>query len=224
MRVVPVALELEHTVDQMLEDTRSGDRSVLRHVADQEQRDAGLLPDAQQSSGGLPHLRDGARGRPDVGRVQRLHRIDHADRRPLPLERRADRVQVGLGEDLDPLGAAEPRRPELDLRIRLLPSDEQRSAVARDRRERHQQQGRLPHARLSADEHERRGDEPASEDPVQFGDAGRDPLASSTSTSTSRSTGRGAAPFPRGAAGGASSTSVPKLPQPGQRPSQRPVD
>ena len=48
--------------------------------------------------------------------------------------------------------------------------------------------------------------------------------ASSTSTSTSRSTGRGAAPFPLDAAGGASSTSVPKLPQPGQRPSQRPVD
>ena len=53
--MVPVALELEHAVDQVLEDTWTGDRSVLRHVTNQEQRDAGLLADAKEPRGGL-HL------------------------------------------------------------------------------------------------------------------------------------------------------------------------
>ena len=174
--MIPVALELEHAVDEVLEDARPGDRPVLRHMADQEQRDAGLLPDAEQAAGCLSHLRDRSRSRPDVGRVERLHRVDHADCRALALERRADCVQVGLGKDLDPLRAAEPRRPQLDLRRRLLAGDEQRSAVAGDRRERHQQERRLPHSWLPADEHERGGDEPAAEDPVELCDAGRDPL------------------------------------------------
>ena len=43
VRVVAVALELEHAVDEVLEHARAGDRAVLRHVADEEERDAGLL-------------------------------------------------------------------------------------------------------------------------------------------------------------------------------------
>ena len=38
--MVPVALELEHAVDEVLEHPRAGDRAVLRHVADEEERDA----------------------------------------------------------------------------------------------------------------------------------------------------------------------------------------
>ena len=41
--VVAVALELEHAVDEVLEHARPGDRAVLRHVADEERRDARLL-------------------------------------------------------------------------------------------------------------------------------------------------------------------------------------
>ena len=48
MRVVAVALELEHAVDEMLEHARAGDRAILRHVADEHRRDAELLRDAQQ--------------------------------------------------------------------------------------------------------------------------------------------------------------------------------
>ena len=56
VRVVAVALELEHAVDEVLEHARAGDRAVLRHVADEDRRDAGLLRDAQQPRRGLAHL------------------------------------------------------------------------------------------------------------------------------------------------------------------------
>src|SRR5918999_151756 len=72
MRVVAVTLELEHAVDEVFEHTRPGHRTVLRHVANQEKRDSGLLGNAQQPSRRLPNLRDGARRRADVWRVERL--------------------------------------------------------------------------------------------------------------------------------------------------------
>jgi hypothetical protein len=54
--VVAVALELEHAVDEVLEDSRAGDGAVLRDVADEEEGDAGLLSDAQKAGCCLPDL------------------------------------------------------------------------------------------------------------------------------------------------------------------------
>ena len=176
MRVVAVALELQHAVDEMLEHARPGDRAVLGDVPDEERRDAGLLRDPQQPRRRLAHLRDRARRRADLLRPERLHRVDHADGGPLALERGAHGVELRLGEDLDVVAAAEPRRPELHLRDRLLTGHEQRATVARDRAERGQQQRRLADSRLAADEHERRGHEPAAEHAVELGHAGRDPV------------------------------------------------
>ena len=92
-------------------------------------------------------------------------------------ERRAHDVQVGLGEDLDRLGAAEPRRAKRDLRGRLLAGHEERATpAARDRSERAEQERRLPDARLPADEDERGGNETAAENPIELGHAGGDAL------------------------------------------------
>ena len=63
MLVVAVALELQDAVDEVLEDTRPGDGAVLRDVADEDGRDAGLLRDAQKPSRGLAHLCDRAGSR-----------------------------------------------------------------------------------------------------------------------------------------------------------------
>ena len=174
--MVAVALELQHAVDEVLEHARAGDRAVLRHVADEERGDAVLLRDAQQATRGLAHLRDRARRGADLLRPERLHRVDHADGGPLALERLADDVELGLGEDLDVVAAAEARRAQLHLRDRLLAGDEERAPLARDRAERGQEQRRLADARLAADEHERRGHEPAAEHTVELGHAGRDAL------------------------------------------------
>ena len=66
VRVVAVALELEHAVDEVLEHARPGDRAVLRHVPDEEERDARLLADPQQPRGGLAHLADRSGRRADL--------------------------------------------------------------------------------------------------------------------------------------------------------------
>src|SRR5262249_44691023 len=58
MRVVPVALELEDAIDEMLEHARARDRSVLRHVPDEYRRDAGRLGRPQQTRSGFAHLTD----------------------------------------------------------------------------------------------------------------------------------------------------------------------
>ncbi len=223
VRAVAVALELEHAVDEVLEHARAGDRAVLRHVADEEDGDAVLLRDAQQASGGLAHLGDRAGRRAELGRVERLHRVDHADVGPLALERRADRLELGLGEDLDAPRSRRAGRRAASPARRLLAGDEQRAALrARDRAQRHQQQRRLADARLAADEDERGGNEPAAEHAVELGDAGRDALGLlglDVDQAQERLRGRG------GRAARVnfdSSTSVPNSPQPGQRPNQRP--
>src|SRR6476619_6286485 len=74
--VIPVALELQDAVDEVLEHARAGDRAVLRHVADEDRRDAQLLRRAHQAPGGLTHLRDRAGRRPDLRRIQGLHGVD----------------------------------------------------------------------------------------------------------------------------------------------------
>ena len=110
-----------------------------------------------------------------LGGVERLHRVDHAHIRPLALEHRADRVELGLGHDLDAVAAAEPFRAELHLRDGLLTGDEQRAPRLRDRAERGEQQRRLADAGLAADEDERCGHETSAEHPVELVDPGRDP-------------------------------------------------
>ena len=109
--------------------------------------------------------------------MERLHRIDDAHVGTLCLERRADRVELGLGEDVDRLGAAEPSCAKRHLRCGLLTRDEQR-ATARscDRPERGEQEGRLPDAGLPADEHERSRHEPTAQNTVELRDSGRDAI------------------------------------------------
>src|SRR6185436_8439457 len=108
VRLVTIALELEHAVDEMLEHAWAGDRAVLGHVADEERRHVRLLGHTQQARSGLANLGDGAGSRADLRGVERLYGVDHAHLRPLTLERRADGLELGLREDLDLSGAAEP--------------------------------------------------------------------------------------------------------------------
>ena len=85
-----LALEREHAVDEVLEHARSGERALLRHVADEQRGDAALLRHSHQPPGDLPHLRHRA-GRSRQSRVvEDLHRVDDAHVRPLaaPASRR----------------------------------------------------------------------------------------------------------------------------------------
>ena len=224
MRVIAVALELEHAVDQVLEHARACDCAVLGHVADEDGGDVLLLRDPEQAAGGLADLADRAGRRAHVGGIESLDRVDHADVGPLALEGGADGIELGLGEDLDVLGAAEPRRAQLHLRGRLLAGDEERTAAAGgDRTEGAEEQGRLADAGLAADEDEAGRDEPAAEDAVELGHAGRDPLRL-LGVDVDEAEERLRRGSPSSMRQGVSSTSEPKALQPGHLPNQRPAE
>ena len=119
-----LALERQHAVDEVLEHARAGERALLRHVADEHDRDAAGLRDAHQAAGDLADLPDRAGRAGQPGGVQHLDRVDDADVGPLGLDRRDDGVEIGLGDDRH----RERRRPEPlgaqpDLGRRLLAGD-----------------------------------------------------------------------------------------------------
>ncbi len=174
MCVVAIAFELEHAVDEMLEDARAGDRAVLRDVADEDGRDAELLRRAHEPRRRLAYLRHRSRRRADLRGIQRLHRVDHADVGPLGLERRQHRFELGLRQDLDLPGTPQTLGAELDLRDGLLTCDEQGSPVLRHGRERREQERRLTDPRLAPDEHERSRHEAAAKNAIELGNAGGD--------------------------------------------------
>ena len=66
----------------------------------------------------------------ELARVECLHRVDHADLRPLALERRDHGLEVGLGDRRHrERRAGEPRRAQRDLRGRLLAGDVERAVA-----------------------------------------------------------------------------------------------
>ena len=76
-RVVTVAFERQHRVDDMLEHTGAGQRAVLGDMADEQRDDAGELRQLHQPLRGVPHLGDRARR---AGRVRIVEGLDRVDR------------------------------------------------------------------------------------------------------------------------------------------------
>ena len=183
------------TQSSALEDTRTGDRSVLRHVTNQEQRDAGLLADAKEPRGGLLHCETDLGADPTSGEYRVWTESMHADGRPLTFERRADRVQVRLGEDLNP--PAPPRRVARSLTCAFDSSPVTSSARRLRETPRAPSAGASTSPRPAPRRRVRgRRDSPPPRTRSSSGTPVGIRSASSTSTSTSRSTGRGAPPSP----------------------------
>ena len=117
--VVPVAVERQHGVDDVLERARPGEGAVLGDVADEHRRDRVFLREPDQPVRALAHLRERTRDAREVGIGERLDRVDGDDVGPDRLDvgeharqrRVGDEQQVG-GERPEPGGRADgPARP-----------------------------------------------------------------------------------------------------------------
>ena len=223
VRVVAVALELEHAVDEVLEHARAGDRAVLGHVADEDRRDARLLRDAQQPGRRLAHLARPSRA-PSRARRSRASARSRSRRRRAArarASRRRSRARSRRG--------SRPARRRRAAAARSLTCAVDSSPVTSSARRSFEI---APSAVSSSVDLPTPGSPPTS-----TSDAGTSPppstrsssgtpvgmrAASSASTSTRRSSGRRG-----GGCGalrpGAPRASVPNEPQPGHLPNQRPA-
>ena len=122
--VAPVALEVEHRIDEMLQHHGAGDGAFLGDVADQEGGDAGEFGLLHQAEGGLPDLGQGARGRGQGGGVEGLDGIEGQKGGPALFHDLEDIFQAGLRGHQEP-GRSEPQAvgPELDLGFGLFAGD-----------------------------------------------------------------------------------------------------
>ena len=154
-----------------------------------EQRDAGLLADAKERAAASRTCETDPGADPTSGEysVWTESMTQTAGRSTV---RRRDRVQVRLGEDLNPLRAAEARRSELDPCLRLFAGDKQRLAAAEIAASANgavsvdfPTPGSPPTSTRDA------GTEPTAEDTVELGTPVGIRSASSTSTSTAAAPG-----------------------------------
>ena len=223
VRVVAIALELEHAVDEVLEHARAGDRAVLRHVADEEESNARLL---RQRAANEPRPRGPERPSPALSRCRPSRASAPSRSRRHPAARaRASRTDLSRFVSARISTCSAPPRRAARSFTCAVDSSPVTSSARRSRE-------------IAASAISRSVDFPTpGSPPTRTSEAGTSPppstrsssgtpvgirAASSTSTSARRSSGFASAwPFP---AGGACSTSVPKLAQLGQRPSQRPVE
>src|SRR6266581_1497271 len=113
---VPVALEMQHHVHQVLQRSRSGDRTFLGHVADEHGGQTALFGDVDQRGRDLAHLRHASGRAVDALGRDGLYGIDDQQFRLDLLDLADDRGEPCLGGEVevrrdraDPVGA----RPNL---------------------------------------------------------------------------------------------------------------
>ena len=175
-RVMTVALERQHRVDDVLERARAGERAVFRDVTDEQRRDVVLLGEPHERLRAVAHLRDRPGRARRVGIVHRLDRVDREHRR-LERRRRARRPRAATFPRRRTARARACRagRPASAPAPATPPplTSRQRAPRAASRAERLEQQRALAHPGLAAEERDRARDEAAAEHPVELGDPGR---------------------------------------------------
>ena len=158
----------------MLQRAGAGDGPVFGDVADQDQRHPGGFRRGGERAGHRAHLGDPARDAVGVGAGHGLHRVDDNQRRLHRLDVAEHGMQVRIGGQIQlVVAAAGPIGAHPDLAARLLAGDVKRATPARrplmgDL----EQQRRLANPRIAGQQRDRTRHHAATEDPVQFFDAG----------------------------------------------------
>jgi hypothetical protein len=96
-RRVPVPLEVQDDVHQVLQHAGARDRPFLGDVTDEHDRQPAFLRERDQRGGHRADLRHAARGALDGGRGQRLHGVDHEQPGVDLVDVGEDRRDVALG-------------------------------------------------------------------------------------------------------------------------------
>ncbi len=116
MRVMALAFEVEHGVDDVLERLGSGDVAVLGHVSDEKRRDVVALRGEEKLRRRFAHLADAPRGRLKLQREHRLYGVDDEQARPHAADFFEDALDTGLCEQVERrITDAEPIAARFDL-------------------------------------------------------------------------------------------------------------
>ena len=174
-RRLPIALELAHDVDEVLEQARPRDRAVFRDVADEEHGQLPVFRDPDERRRDLAHLARLA-GQA-VGQRTRhgLHGVDDEQLWAHLVDLAEDRGEIGLGGEVElTVECARAAGPESHLRHRLLGAHVEHPPAGR----RHpggdfEQERGLADARLAREQDRRARDDAAAEHAVELADAAR---------------------------------------------------
>ena len=172
VHVLPIALELQHRVHDVLQNLRPGQAPFLINMPDHEDRCARLFGELEDGRAALPDLRDAARRR--LGRlgVHRLDRVDDHQVGPESVSVGEDLLEVRLAIDVavrHDFGAVggEAVGAHLELAGALLAGDVERVEVG-EAEDGLEDERRLANAGFAAHEDERSADESAAQDAVQL--------------------------------------------------------
>src|SRR5438045_1568721 len=99
MRVKTITFEIDHSVNNVLNNLRPRERASLGDVPDEEHRDAGRLREVDELHTATAKLRDRSRRRGQIGLVNHLDRIDDHNSGIALVDLIDDPLDVRLGED-----------------------------------------------------------------------------------------------------------------------------
>ena len=191
----PLALEIQHRVDEVLQRLGPGQGAVLGYVADEDDRDSFSLGHLHEPKGALADLADAACGPLQLIDGHRLDRVDDQRNRPCLSGQVDDPTYLRLGHDRNAIASGafkqtKASRSQTNLSGRLLAGGVQylaalaaraagavprATATEREPGRGLQQQRGLADARLAAKQHGRPRNQAAAQYPVYLSDAGRDP-------------------------------------------------
>ncbi len=157
----------------MFEHARPGEGAFLGHVADEEDRRAALLGEADQQRRALAHLSHTARRGLQLLGEDGLDRVDHHHLGLFQPRGGDDRFDAGLGHHLEPvLRQVQTTRTHGHLLLGFFTGDVERRVLLGDGAEGLQQDRRLADARITADQHHRAVHQPPSEYAIQLAGSG----------------------------------------------------
>ena len=173
-RRVPVTLDVCHDVDEVLEEARACDRAVFGDVADDDDRHASCLGDADEGRRNFTDLARLAGERVDGVARDGLHRVDDDEAGVEAFDLAEHRRQIGFAREVEgvvecvgALGA----HPHLVDRL-LGGGVEHSGALRGDARRELEEDRRLAHARLAAQQDRGPRHKAAAEHAVELADAG----------------------------------------------------